>query len=136
MKTFIKWQGNKSKHINKFIEYFPEITGTYIEPFVGSGAVLLKLQPKKWIINDLNKDLINIWNQVKNKPHEIIQLFKTFGTKFKPLSKKNKVIYCKELIPNIESLPYNLQRATYYLLMKCCSYTGDILVNNNLLLMD
>lgn len=129
MKTFIRWQGNKSKHINKFIEYIPEFTGTYIEPFVGSGALLLKLQPKKWIINDINKDLINIWNQVKNNPHEVIKIFKKFGDHFKPLSKKDKVTYCKEITSKIESMPYDLKRATSYLLMKCCSYM-DIMIKN------
>ena len=131
MKTFIRWQGNKSKHINKFINYIPEFTGTYIEPFVGSGALFLKLQPKKWIINDINKDLINIWNEVKNNPDEMIKIFKKFGENFKPLSKKDKVIYCKEITSKIESMPYDLKRATSYLLMKFCSYTGDIIYNNN-----
>ena len=130
MKTFIRWQGNKSKHINKFIEYIPEFTGTYIEPFVGSGALLLKLQPKKWIINDINKDLINIWNQVKTNPDKIIKIFKKFGEYFKPLSKTDKVIYCKEITSNIESLPFDLKRATSYLLMKFCAYMGNILDNN------
>jgi DNA adenine methylase len=130
MKTFIRWQGNKSKHINKFIDYIPEFTGTYIEPFVGSGALFLKLQPKKWIINDINKDLINIWNEVKNNPDEMIKIFKKFGEHFKSLSKKDKVIYCKEITSNIESMPYDLKRASIYLLMKYCSYTGDIIYNN------
>ena len=130
MKTFIKWQGNKSKHINKFIKYIPEFTGTYIEPFVGSGALLLKLQPKKFIINDLNKDLVNIWNGVKSNPDKIIKIFQEFGTAFKPLSKQNKVIYCRKITSQIELLPYNLQRATDYLLMKFCAYSGDIIINN------
>ena len=130
MKTFIRWQGNKSKHINKFIEYIPEFTGTYIEPFLGSGALFLKLQPKKWIINDINKDLINVWECVKNNPGEIIEIFKQFGTYFKPLSKQNKVIYCKEITSKIELLPYDIKRATDYLLMKFCSYIGNILHNN------
>jgi DNA adenine methylase len=130
MKTFIKWQGNKSKHLNKIIKYIPEFSGTYIEPFVGSGAMLLKLQPKKWIVNDLNKDLINIWNQVKNNPDEIIKIFKEFGKDFKPLSKTDKVKYCKEITFKIEKLPYDIKRASVYLLMKFCSYTGDIIVKN------
>ena len=130
MKTFIKWQGNKSKHLNKFIEYIPDFSGTYIEPFIGSGALLLKLQPKKWIINDLNKDLINIWNQVKNNPDEIIKIFKEFSKYFKPLSKTDKVKYCKEITCKIEQMPYDIKRASIYLLMKFCSYTGDIIYNN------
>ena len=130
MKTFIRWQGNKSKHINKFIHYIPEFTGTYIEPFIGSGALLLKLQPKKWIINDINKDLISIWNHVKNNPKEIIEIFEKFGVHFKPLTIKDKVIYCREITSKIETLPYNIQRATDYVLMKFCVYMGDIILNN------
>lgn len=130
MKTFIKWQGNKSKHINKFIDYIPEFTGTYIEPFLGSGALLLKLQPTKWIINDLNKDLINIWKCVKNNPQGIIDNFKLFAIHFIPMPKNEKVIYCREITSKIESMPYDLERATTYLLMKFCEYTGNIMVNN------
>ena len=132
MKTFIKWQGNKSKHINKFIEYIPDFSGTYIEPFIGSGALLLKLQPKKWIVNDLNKDLINIWNQIKNNPDEIIKIFKQFGIYFKPLSKQDKVKYCKEITCKIEQMQYDIKRASMYLLMKFCSYMGNIIIKNNL----
>jgi DNA adenine methylase len=131
MKTFVRWQGNKSKHLNKFIEYIPEFSGTYIEPFVGSGAMLLKLQPKKWIINDLNKDLINIWKSVKEHPQEIIKIFKEFGKNFKHLSKENKVKYCKEITSKIEKLPYDIKRASIYILMKYCAYMGDILKNDD-----
>ena len=124
MKTFIKWQGNKSKHINKFIQYIPEFTGTYIEPFVGSGAMLLYLQPDKWIINDLNKDLINIWKSVKNFPEEIINNFEEFGSTFKKLSKKEKLNMCKEITKTIEKKKYNIERASIFMLMKYCSYMG------------
>jgi DNA adenine methylase len=130
MKTFIKWQGNKSKHINKFIKYIPEFTGTYIEPFVGSGALLLKLQPKKWIINDLNKDLINIWNQVKNNPKDIIKIFTEFGNKFKKLSKSNQLLDCRNITSKIDYMPYDIKRASVYMLMKFCVYMGDIIIHN------
>ena len=130
MKTFIRWQGNKSKHINKFIQYIPHFTGTYIEPFLGSGALLLKLQPTKWIINDINKDLVNIWKYVKSNPQGIIDIFTEFGNHFKLLSKEDKVTYCKDITSKIEKMPYDINRASMYLLMKFCSYTGDIIYNN------
>ena len=49
MKTFIRWPGNKSKHVNKILPFIPNTFNTYIEPFVGSGALFLKLEPKTWI---------------------------------------------------------------------------------------
>ena len=130
MKTFIRWQGNKSKHINKFIQYIPEFTGTYIEPFVGSGAMLLKLQPEKWIINDKNKDLINVWKDVKNSPEEIIDYFQEFGKEFKKLSKQEKINMCKKITKTIEEKQYNIERSSTFMLMKYCAYMGNILINN------
>lgn len=130
MKTFIRWQGNKLKHINKFIDYIPEFTGRYIEPFVGSGALFLRLQPKKWIINDINQDLINTWKSVKDNPESIIKKFKDFGKKFVPMSKEEKLSYCKKITSKIEELPIDLKRASHYLLMKYCCYSGSIIKNN------
>lgn len=132
MKTFIRWQGNKSAHINKFIKYIPHFTGTYIEPFLGSGALLLKLQPKKWIVNDINKDLINIWKYVKSDPQGIIDIFTEFGIHFKPLSKEDKVKYCKDITSKIESTPYDINRASMYLLMKFCAYMNNIIIDNKI----
>ena len=72
MKTFIKWSGNKTKYCKYILPHVPPSYGTYIEPFVGSGAIFLHIQPKKWIINDLNKALIHIWISVKASKNEII----------------------------------------------------------------
>ena len=130
MKTFIKWQGNKSKHINKFIQYVPEFTGTYIEPFVGSGAMLLYLQPDNWIINDLNKDLVNVWKCVKDSPDTIINIFEDFGKKFKNLSNLDKRILCKEITNTIETSTYDINRACKFMLMKFCAYMGNIITKN------
>ena len=131
MKTFINWSGNKSKHINKFIQYIPEFTGTYIEPFVGSGSLLLRLEPEKWIINDINKDLINIWNSIKYDSNKIIKEYKKFGKKFIKMDKISKKDYCRKITYTIEDMIYDYKRATKYLLMSSCAYMGRIIVKNN-----
>ena len=58
-----------------------------LSPFLGSGALFLKLEPEKWVINDLNKDCVNVWRNVRDNPEEIIDAFKKFGKKFKQMSK-------------------------------------------------
>ena len=130
LKTFIKWSGNKSKNLKYIIPHIPKEYNTYIEPFVGSGALLLNLQPNKWIINDINKDLINIWKYVQNDPNEIINNFKKFGKEIKTLSNENKIKYCKALTDTLNKLPYDIYRASIYMLLKYCSFTGNIIVNN------
>ena len=73
MKSFINWQGNKKKHLKHLLPFVPSEYNTYIEPFVGSGSLFLHLAPSKWIINDLNKDLINSWMDVRNHPEEVLK---------------------------------------------------------------
>ncbi len=130
LKTFIKWSGNKSKHLRHILPYIPENFNTYYEPFIGSGALFLRLQPEKWVINDLNKDLINCWKNIRNEPDMIIHLFKQFEKDFIKLSKKEKTDYCRSITSKIDSLPYNIVRASIYMLMKYCVYMGHIFSNN------
>jgi len=131
LKTFIRWSGNKSKHLRHIIPEIPEQYNTYIEPFLGSGALFLKLEPENWIINELNKDLINCWKYIKTEPKNIISGFKKFGKKFKPMSKEKKTLYCRELTSKIDGMPYGIDRAISYMLMKYCAYMGNIFFNNN-----
>lgn len=128
MKTFIRWQGNKSRYIKKIEKVIPIYTGRYIEPFVGSGALFLNLQPQAWIINDLNKELIQCWNNVKDNAEEIIEKFKELGKKFKNASLDEKKLFCKENLASFENS--NEIKPILYLFLKFCCYRGDILKNN------
>lgn len=128
LRTFLRWPGNKSHHINKILPYFPDDSqyDRYIEPFLGSGAMFLALQPNKWMINDINKDCINCWKSVRDTPKYIIKEFKAFGKKFKPLNKKDRKEWCHEITDSIEEQPYDIDRAVDFMLMKYCSYMGHI----------
>ena len=66
MKTFIRQPGNKTKYIRNIIPHVPTDYNTYFEPFAGSGAIFLHLAPKKWVINDINEDLINLYKTIKD----------------------------------------------------------------------
>ena len=130
LKTFIKWTGNKSRYLKYIKPHIPEDFNIYIEPFLGSGALFLYLQPEKWIINDINKDNIKVWEFVLDDPESIIYIFKEFGKIFKPLSNKDKINFCKEIVSKLQNMKYNIERATMYTLMKFCSYMGEIIINN------
>lgn len=47
MKPIIKWSGGKSEEIKQFLEYTPKDYNTYIEPFVGGGALFFHLEHQK-----------------------------------------------------------------------------------------
>lgn len=70
----VKWVGGKRQLLNYITPLLPKNFSTYVEPFVGGGAVLFNIQPKKAIINDYNAELINVYNVIKNNPDELISL--------------------------------------------------------------
>ena len=60
-KPFVKWAGGKRQILDKLKKYLPEEFNTYYEPFVGGGALLFDLAPKSAVINDSNKELMNVY---------------------------------------------------------------------------
>ena len=65
LKPIIKWSGGKSDEIKQFTKYLPVDYDTYIEPFIGGGALYFHLAPKKGIINDVHKELIDLYECIK-----------------------------------------------------------------------
>ena len=61
-KPFVKWAGGKRQILDKLNKYIPTKFNTYYEPFVGGGALLFDLAPKKAVINDSNQELMNVYN--------------------------------------------------------------------------
>lgn len=73
MGPFIKWAGGKGQLVDKIWERTPNNYDTYFEPFIGGGAVLFHLKPKKAVINDVNEQLINVYRQLQTDPREVIR---------------------------------------------------------------
>ena len=61
-KPFVKWAGGKRQIIDKLKQYVPDEFNTYYEPFIGGGALLFELSPKSAVINDSNKELMNVYS--------------------------------------------------------------------------
>lgn len=68
----VKWVGGKRQLLSDIVPLIPKTFSTYVEPFVGGGAVIFDIQPKKAIINDFNSELINIYKVIEEKPNELI----------------------------------------------------------------
>ena len=64
LKPLIKWSGGKSDEIKMFEKHFPEHYTTYIEPFVGGGAVYFYLNPKNAVISDVHTELIDLYTSI------------------------------------------------------------------------
>ncbi len=64
----LKWIGNKQRFAKKIVSFFPDDFGTYIEPFLGSGAILATLAKEKSIGADTFGPLMEIWQTLAESP--------------------------------------------------------------------
>ena len=69
----LKWAGGKRQLLPEIRKYIPKKITTYYEPFVGGGAVLFDIQPQKAIVNDVNGELINLYQVVKDNVEALIE---------------------------------------------------------------
>lgn len=130
MRTFASYQGNKSRLLKYIIPLIPEFN-RYIEPFGGSGAVLLELEPKTWIYNDLNQDIYNVFVGARDSCDTLVEIFKEFGEIFKPMDLCTKKLYCKVLTACIDTFDKDdINRIAFYILMCYCVFMGCLLINN------
>lgn len=70
-RAFLKWAGGKyalSEIIAKMLPKGPRL----VEPFVGAGSVFLNSNYQHYLLNDINQDLINLYQILQTKPEQFI----------------------------------------------------------------
>ena len=105
-KPFVKWVGGKTQLLDEVkkslpanIDQFEELT--YIEPFVGGGAVLfwiLQEYPNinRAIINDINEELICTYRVIKNDVHNLICRLESIQTQYFSLASEERKYFFLE----------------------------------------
>ncbi|WP_289285798.1 DNA adenine methylase [Parablautia intestinalis] len=70
----VKWVGGKRQLLDDLTPLFPKRITSYCEPFLGGGAVLFKLQPDIAYVNDINSELIQMYEVIRDNVDELIAL--------------------------------------------------------------
>ncbi|MDE6916394.1 MAG: DNA adenine methylase [Lachnospiraceae bacterium] len=70
----VKWVGGKRQLLDDLTPLFPKRITSYCEPFVGGGAVLFALQPNIAYINDINVELIQMYEVIRDNVDELIEV--------------------------------------------------------------
>ncbi|MEP7703998.1 Dam family site-specific DNA-(adenine-N6)-methyltransferase [Paraglaciecola sp. 25GB23A] len=70
-RAFLKWAGGKYSLIEAITAKLPK-ANKLIEPFVGAGSVFLNTQYPKYLLNDINPDLINLYKILQKRSDQYI----------------------------------------------------------------
>ncbi len=140
-KPFLKWAGGKTQLLNTIEKALPKDIYkkkfTYIEPFVGSGAVLFWMLShfpnlKKAVINDINEDLINTYKVIASKPKELISILQILQNEYHGLEGNNEAkkeyYYSKRELYNTRKEEQSVQAALFIFLNRTC-FNGLYRVN-------
>ncbi|HOE82954.1 MAG TPA: DNA adenine methylase [Myxococcota bacterium] len=138
-KPFLKWAGGKSQLISAIEKVLPanikQEGFTYIEPFVGSGAVLFWVlnnfpNVKRAVINDINEDLIATYRVIALRPKDLISALQTLQNEFHTLEadEKKAYFYLKRALYNLRSADQIVQAALFIFLNRTC-FNGLYRVN-------
>ena len=120
MRSALKWAGGKKKVINDIASLLPtKGKKRLVEPFVGGGSVFLNLEFEEYLLVDMNKDLINLFNIIKNQPAEFIVDAQEF---FKGDNNQSERYYELRRQFNLSSDPY--ERSLLFLYLNRHGYNG------------
>jgi len=142
VKPFLKWAGGKTQLLNDIESKFPYKKNdvfSFIEPFVGSGAVLFWVlnnfpNLKSVVINDINEDLINVYKSIKLDVNDLILLLRSFEREYHSLSEqveeKKEYYYSKRMLFNMRESDQTTQAGLFIFLNRTC-FNGLFRVNKN-----
>jgi len=140
VKPFLKWAGGKTQLLQDIENKFPykkDDKFSYIEPFVGSGAVLFWVlnnfpNLKSAVINDINEDLINSYKTIKLNVSNLIPVLKSYENEYhflaEKLEDKKKYYYNKRELFNMRTADSIIQTALFIFLNRTC-FNGLYRVN-------
>lgn len=140
-KPFIKWVGGKGQLIEQLEALLPadfveRDNVTYIEPFVGGGAMLFYMLQKfpnikSAVINDINPDLTLSYKIVRDNPTELIESLNTIQSEYYALNseEERKMFFLKQReLFNTKNLTQIENTTLFFFLNRTC-YNGLYRVN-------
>jgi DNA adenine methylase len=142
-KPFVKWAGGKGSLVKLLSTHLPDDfcekdNITYIEPFVGGGAMLFYMLThytniRRVIINDVNEDLIFCYKLIKKSPQTLIEQLKRLENEYSKLSgiedKSRYYYFIRDEYNNKKTI--DEEKAAYFVFLNKTCFNGLYRVNTS-----
>ena len=137
-KPFVKWAGGKGALLPQLEQLLPgnfnELHNvTYVEPFVGGGAMLFHMLSThrnitRAVINDINPDLIHCYEMIAHNPQEIIRQLRILETNYYAVQDRATLFYAYRERFNSPDIHPD-ERAALFIFLNHTCYNGLYRVN-------
>lgn len=141
LKPFVKWVGGKSQLINELEKMLPadgeKILTKYCEPMVGGGAlffnILSKYDFEQLYISDINSELINAYQVIKNNVDSLIEKLRGMQLLFLPMDENGRKLYYYSIRDKFNSTQLSdttaTEKAAYFIFLNKTCFNGLYRVN-------
>jgi DNA adenine methylase len=140
-KPFVKWVGGKTQLLDEVRKMLPinfrDREGvTYVEPFVGGGAVLfwiLQEYPniEKAVINDINAELICTYKVIKHDVDSLIEVLQNIDSEYKSLDAESRKDYYNKMRLVFNNNPDSeIEKAALFIFLNRTCFNGLYRVNS------
>ena len=141
LKPFVKWVGGKSQLIDELEKMLPvggeKVLTKYCEPMVGGGAllfnILLKYDFEELYISDINSELVNAYNTIKNNVNELISKLKEMQLSFLPMDENGRKFYYYSIRDKFNATSLTdetaINKAAYFIFLNKTCFNGLYRVN-------
>jgi DNA adenine methylase len=141
IKPFVKWVGGKGQLVDILEKFIPlngeKILTKYAEPFVGGGALLFNILSKykfeSIYISDINSELINAYNIIKNDVYALIDNLSNLQDSYLPLNNDERKDYYYNARKNFNDLKLSVrtavQKAALFIFLNKTCFNGLYRVN-------
>ncbi|EIQ2179221.1 DNA adenine methylase [Escherichia coli] len=119
MSTILKWAGNKTAIMPELIKHLPS-GPRLVEPFAGSCAVMMATDYPHYLVADINADLINMYQVIKDEVEHFIAISKAL---FACNNFSEQYYVIREEFNHLHSLDL-IWQAAYFLFLNRHCYRG------------
>lgn len=118
-RAFLKWAGGKYRLISAINQQLPK-KACLVEPFVGAGSVFLNSHFDRYLLADINPDLINLFNAVKQDVERYIQHAKALFI----APNANSAAFYYQVRQQFNASSDEFERAVFFLYLNRFGYNG------------
>lgn len=118
MSTILKWAGNKTAIMSELKKHLPD-GPRLVEPFAGSCAVMMATDYPYYLVADINPDLINLYQVIKEDVNSFIHLVERIFSKF---TTEDDYYKCRQFFNTVPLEP--IEKAAYFLFLNRHCYRG------------
>lgn len=118
MSTILKWAGNKTAIMSELKKHLPD-GPRLVEPFAGSCAVMMATDYPYYLVADINPDLINLYQVIKEDVNSFIHLVERIFSRF---TTEEDYYKCRQFFNTVPLEP--IEKAAYFLFLNRHCYRG------------